>query len=143
MTTEMVKMIRESEDFSQNPIKLICDNMILVWDNVPGNPGVIWDDANECCYWLYENSGNYGSGDVQDAYPFVVKVIPYEMIQYIDILMTPKDGYEYIQKYKDSMVGSENDLNKLYATAVGKRSYTGTISQYPHRDIHKPLFEDK
>lgn len=139
MTAELVKMIRESEDFSQNPIKLICDNMIIVWDKVPGNPGIIWDDEKEVCYWLYENSGNSGSGDVQDAYPFVVKVIPYEMIQYIDILMPPTDAFSYINKYKDSMSGTEDQLKKLYSTAVGKRSYTGTISEYPHRDIGRPL----
>lgn len=142
MEASLVKTIRESEDFSHNPIKLICDNMILVWDNVKGNPGIIWDDEKECCYWLYENSGNYGSGDVQDAYPFVIKVIPYEMIQYIDIILPPTDAYNYIEKYKDKMVGSEEDLKRLYSTAIGKRSYTGTISEYPHRDIRKPLSSD-
>lgn len=135
-------MIRESEDFSHNPIQLICDNMIIVWDNVPGNPGIIWDDANECCYWLHPNAGNNRGGDVQEVYPFNVKVIPYEMIQYIDILLPPTDAYSYIQKYKDEMVGTEEQLNKMYSEAIGNRSYTGTISDYPHREIRKPLHND-
>lgn len=132
-------MIRESEDFSQNPIQLICDNMIIVWDNVPGNPGVIWDDEKECCYWFQPNNGNSRSGDVQDAYPFKVKVIPYEMIQYIDILLSPTDAFSYINKYKSEMSGTDEQLNKLYADTIGHRNYTGTISEYPHRDVGKPL----
>lgn len=132
-------MIRENEAFSQNPIQLICDNMIIVWDNVPGNPGVIWDDDNECCYWLHPNAANNRSGDVQDAYPFKVKVVPYDMIQYIDILLPPTDAHEYIKEHKDEMTGTEEQLNKMYADAIGHRSYTGTISNYPHREIGKPL----
>lgn len=134
-------MIRESEAFSQNPIQLICDNMILVWDRVPGNPGIIWDDDNECCYSIFPNAdgSSSGGGAVQDSYPFITRVIPYEMIQYIDVLMPPTDAFNYIKANKDKMSGSDKDIGKMYSDAIGRRSYTGTISDYPHRDIRKPL----
>ena len=141
MTTECIKMIRDSEDFSQNPIKLICDNMILVWDNVPDNPGLIWDDANECVKWLYPNTGNSTSGGLQDPYPFKLMIIPYDMIQYIDVFLSPTDAHKYIQANKNAMVGSEDELRQLYVDTMGNRSYTGTISQYPHRELNPKIGE--
>ena len=136
MTTEILKMIRSSKDFSNNPIKLICDNMILVWDNIPNNPGIIWDDDNECVKWLYPNSGNTESGELQDHYPFRVMIIPYEMIQYVDILLSPTDTHKFIKEHKDAMVGDEDELNTMYKNVIGKKNYTGTISEYPNREIH-------
>lgn len=115
--------------------------MILVWDNVDGNPGLIWDDDNECVTWLYPNAGNTESGSVQDGYPFRIMVIPYEMIQYIDVLMSSKDAHEYITNHKDEMVGDEKQIKKLYASTVGKKFYTGTISEYPHRELNPRIGE--
>ena len=122
-------MIREQAASLQSPLKLICDNMINVWDNVPNNPGLIWDDDNEVVIWLYPNSGNTESGQVSEHYPFRKMYIPYEMIQYIDILMDPKDAYAFIQEHK-----AEKNV-------MAKRAYTGTISEYPHREIHPRIGE--
>lgn len=122
-------------------MKLICDNMILVWDNVPHNPGLIWDDDNEVVIWLYPNSGNTQSGQVSDSYPFRVMYIPYEMIQYIDVLMSPTDAHKFIQDNKAQMIGSEDELATMYKDVMGNRSYTGTISEYPHREIHPRIGE--
>lgn len=141
MVTSLIKMIREQAVSFQSPLKLICDNMILVWDNVPNNPGLIWDDANEVVIWLYPNSGNTESGKVSDQYPFRIMYIPYEMIQYIDILMDPKDAHQFIKDHEAEMVGSKEELAEMYKNVMGKRSYTGTISEYPHREIHPRIGE--
>ncbi len=134
-------MIREQAASLQSPLKLICDNMINVWDNVPNNPGLIWDDDNEVVIWLYPNSGNTESGQVSEHYPFRKMYIPYEMIQYIDILMDPKDAYAFIQEHKAEMVGSAEQLDEMYKNVMAKRAYTGTISEYPHREIHPRIGE--
>ena len=115
--------------------------MILVWDNVPDNPGLIWDDKNEVVIWLYPNSGNTNAGQISDHYPFRIMFIPYDMIQYIDVLMSPTDAHAFIQQNKESMVGSEEELSTMYKNVIGNRSYTGTISEYPHRDIHPRIGE--
>lgn len=141
MDIKVIKMIRDSKDFSNNPIKLICDNMIIVWDNVPDNPGLIWDDANECVIWLYPNSGNTDAGQVSDSYPFRLMYIPYEMIQYIDVLMSPTDAHKFIQNNKDEMLGNEDQINRMYKNVMGNRSYTGSISEYPHRVVHPRIGE--
>lgn len=115
--------------------------MILVWDNVPNNPGLIWDDDKEVVIWLYPNSGNTQSGQVSDKYPFRVMYIPYEMIQYIDVLMSPTDAHKFIQDNKAQMIGNEDELATMYKDVMGNRSYTGTISEYPHRDMHPRIGE--
>lgn len=141
MTKDLIKIIRDQSEFKNNPMKLICDNMILVWDNVPENPGLIWDDNNEVVIWLYPNSGNTQSGQVADSYPFRIMYIPYEMIQYIDVLMSPTDAHGFIQQNENEMVGSKEELANMYKNVMGNRSYTGTISEYPHRDIHPRIGE--
>ena len=42
---------------------------------------------------------------------------------------------------KEKMIGSEDELATMYKDVMGKRSYTGTISEYPHREIHPRIGE--
>lgn len=121
-------MIKARETSGTNPLKITCDNMIIVWDNVHGNPTpiIIWDDDNETLISIRPNTEEF-----QDVYPFEILLFNYEQIQYMESYMRPKDTMEWIEKEHSSRALTKEQYEeaiKMYSEAISKRSYTGTTN---------------
>lgn len=121
MTKETV--IRMREDFSTSPLKITCDNMIIVWDNSPNYPKVIWDDDNEELTILRSSTE-----DIQQGYPFEILKTTYDHIQYIEAYVSPQTATQWLLDNKDAIGEEEYDrCMKLISQTISKRSYTGTV----------------
>lgn len=111
------------EDFSKSPIKITCDNMIIIWDNSRNYPNVIWDDENEVLIAFRVNTE-----DIQQGYPFEILVTEYEHIQYMEALVAPKDAVDFLNKNKDKMGDSYQLALDMVSKTISQRGYTGTIA---------------
>lgn len=111
------------EDFSTSPLKITCDNMIIIWDNSPNYPKVIWDDDNEELTILRSSTE-----DIQQGYPFEILKTAYEHIQYIEAYVSPQNATQWLLDNKDVIGEEEYDrCMKLISQTISKRSYTGTV----------------
>ena len=117
--------------FSTSPLKITCDNMIILYDNTGIYPNLIWDDGAETVMAFRINTG-----ENQNTHPFEIFCTTYDHIQYIEALTIPADAKNWIdQNITDE---TQKELTeKLFQTAIGKRSYTGTTPMknvYDKRD---------
>lgn len=119
MTKDLV--IKAREDFGTNPIKITCDNMIIVWDNSPNQPGVIWDDANERLIAIRQNTE-----DIQAGYPAEVLMCNYEMIQYIEGFLRPADAFAFIEKAKFKTPEDKELAKQMVATNIQRAGLNAT-----------------
>ena len=100
-------IIKAREDFSGNPIRIICDNMIIVWDKADSNSVVVWDDSNDRLISFMVN-GNINDITLQQQFPFIVTYTDYELIQYMEMYSAPQDAVKWASQYK-SQLGDEYD----------------------------------
>ena len=118
MTKEAVLKAREI--FGNERIRVVCDNMIIAYDNMPGGVPVVWDDDNEQLLWFKADTGN----DMGDTCPLEVTFTEYEHIQYMEGHLTKQAAMEIAAKYKDKLGDEYYDrLIKLIAQASGAIRY--------------------
>ena len=100
MTKEIVQEARKT--FGKNPIRVVCDNMIIAYDHTPNGIDMIWDDDKELAVFITPttNDNMVGSSNVS---PLKSIFIPYEMIQYIEGHFYKKDAMEYAEKLKSNI----------------------------------------
>lgn len=110
------------EAFSKSPIKITCDNMIIIWDNSQNYPNVIWDDDNQVLTAFRVNTE-----DIQQGYPFEILRTEYGHIQYMEALVTPKDAVEFLKQNKDQMGDSYQLALDMVSKTISQRGYTGTL----------------
>lgn len=116
------------EAFSESPLKITCDNMIVRWDHTAVHPDIIWNDDEETMTVFAATTE-----DIQDGYPFEVLVANYEQIQYIEAYITPKDAMEWLEENKSSMTDENYKRTLKYISqSISKRGYTGTV---PMRNV--------
>lgn len=120
MTKELITKMRET--FSTSILKVTCDNMIILYDNTGIHPNLIWDDGAETVTALRINTETS-----QQTHPIEVFATNYEHIQYIEAFINPANAKEWIDA--NITDGEQKKLaEKLFQTAVSKRSYTGTTA---------------
>lgn len=93
--------------------------MIVIWDHC-NTDIVIWDDGNERLTVLRPNT-TYN----QDAYPFIVLNTTYEHIQYMETLITPKDGAVWVEQNKAKI--DYTKAKEMLKEAIANRGYTSTL----------------
>lgn len=110
------------EDFSTSPLKITCDNMIVLYDHMGFYPDLIWDDGSETVMAFRINTGQN-----QESRPFEIFCTNYEHIQYIEALTNPAVAKQWVT---ENITDEEQKklANELIQKAIGKRSYTGTTS---------------
>lgn len=116
---DKASVIKARTDSSKNPLKITCDNMIVIWDNC-NTDIVLWDDSTERITVFRPNT-TYS----QDSYPFVVLNTTYEHIQYMETLVTPKDGAVWVEKNKAKI--DYNKAKEMLKTAIAQRGYTSNL----------------
>lgn len=106
MTAETIIKMRTV--FSDLPIQVTCDNLIVVVDNSLQQI-VQWDDDNEVLTVLKINTVNPG---IQDTYPFELLCTNYDHIQYMELLLPQNKAMEWVNNNK-AMLEKEtlNDEN--------------------------------
>ena len=114
-------IIKAREDLSGNPIRIICDNMIIVWDKADSNSVVVWDDDNDRLIAFMVN-GNINDITLQQQFPFIVTYTDYELIQYMEMYSAPQDAVKWASQYK-SQLGDEYD--KVMDIIKKTRMYQG------------------
>lgn len=119
MTKESI--IKAREDFSDNPIRVICDNMIIVLDKADENSVVIWDDDNERLI-SFRPSWDNNVTAIQQEYPFSVIYTDYELIQYMEMYVKPKEAVEWANQYKGQL---GDDYDKVMDIMKRIRGYQG------------------
>lgn len=82
MTKDLV--IKQREAFSGLPIKITCNNMIIVYANCNSDSIVLWDDEHEWMTAIRSNTDEYSHGG-QDQHPFEVLFTEYMHIQQIEL----------------------------------------------------------
>lgn len=115
------------EAFSTSPLKITCDNMIILYDQTKISPNLIWDDDNETVMAFRINTG-----ENQNSCPFEIFMTEYEHIQYIEALTTPAVAKEWVDQNVTDATQKEL-VEKVFQDTIGKRSYTGTT---PMRNVY-------
>lgn len=115
------------EAFSTSPLKITCDNMIILYDQTKISPNLIWDDDNETVMAFRINTG-----ENQNSCPFEIFMTEYEHIQYIEALTTPAVAKEWVDQHVTDATQIAL-VEKVFQDSIGKRSYTGTT---PMRNVY-------
>ena len=118
------------EDFSTSPLKITCDNMIVLYDNSGLYPNLIWDDDKETVTAFRINTS-----DNQQTRPFEIFCTNYEHIQYIEAWVNPTTAKTWV----DANITDEEQkklADDSIRLAIQKRSYTGTTEM--KNIYHKP-----
>ena len=113
-------IIKAREIFGKERIRVVCDNMIIGYGNIPNGVDPIWDDDNEQLFLVKADTGN----DMGDICPLEVTFTTYENIQYIEGHLSKEAAMDFAAKYKDK-IGEEQytRLLKLIAQASGALRY--------------------
>lgn len=108
MTKELI--IEARKTFGKNPIRVVCDNMIIAYDHTPEGIDMIWDDDKELAIFITPTISDnlVGSASVS---PLKSLYIPYEMIQYIEGHLSKADAMAYAEKLKSTI--GETQYKKL------------------------------
>lgn len=114
-------IIKAREDFSGNPIRIVCDNMIIIWDKIDENAVVIWDDDNERLI-SFRVEGDNQTTTIQNQFPFTVIYTDYESIQYMEMYSRPVDAINWANKYKSKL---EDDYDKVIKIVKDTRYHQG------------------
>ena len=114
-------IIKAREDFSGNPIRIICDNMIIAWDKADKNSVVIWDDDNERMI-TFRVGGDVNDASLQSQFPFTVIYTDYELIQYMEMYSRPVDAINWANQYKSQL---EDDYDKVMDIIKSTRFHQG------------------
>lgn len=120
MTKDSIIQMREA--FSTSPLKITCDNMIILYDQTGLYPNLIWNDDSETVMAFRANTESN-----QNSRPFEIFCTTYEHIQYIEALTNPSVATEWVTKNITDENQKELAMN-LIKTTVSKRSYTGTTA---------------
>ena len=115
-------IIKMREDFSTSPLKITCDNMIILYDHMGFYPDLIWNDGSETVMAFRANTSQN-----QDSRPFEIFCTNYDHIQYIEALTNPEVAKQWVEENITDETQKEL-ANNLIKQAIGKRSYTGTTS---------------
>ena len=95
-------VIKAREHFGENPIKLVCDNMIIAYDHTPNAVNLIWHDDEEYVERITPTQSDnlVGSANVS---PMKNMFIPYEMIQYIEGHYDKESAVKYAEELKPTI----------------------------------------
>lgn len=133
MTKETVKLARET--FGKNPIRLIGDNMIVVWDNTPNGVNLIWDDDNERVIYIAPTMTDNLVGSTNVS-PLTVEFFEYEQIQYMEGHLSKEDAMKYAISIK-STVGDDEYQKILKIISKGNEGYVYKYVQETSDDNDK------
>lgn len=120
MTKDSVIQMREA--FSTSPLKITCDNMIVLYDQTGLYPNLIWNDGDETLMAFRANTESN-----QDSRPFEIFCTTYENIQYIEALTNPSVAVEWV----NANITDEDQKKlamELIKNTIAHRSYTGTTA---------------
>lgn len=120
MTKDSIIQMREA--FLTSPLKITCDNMIILYDKTGIYPNLIWDDDKEILMAFRANTEQN-----QDSRPFEIFCTTYEHVQYIEALANPSIATEWVTKNITDPDQKDLAMN-LIKTTVSRRSYTGTTA---------------
>lgn len=114
MTKEAV--IKARTLFGTNPTKIICDNMIILYDHVPNSVNIIWDDSDETLMCIRPNTNTDINGN-----PLSILFTTYEHIQFIESYLDKSTSMDYISSIKTEIGEDEHrKLMNLYIQNLKK-----------------------
>lgn len=88
--------IRDMYKAKKLPMRIVCDNMEIFYDNIKDQNSsidIIWDDANEIFYAYRANL----QPTLQKRYPVELTATTYENIQFIMVYLDPESAFDYIK----------------------------------------------
>lgn len=118
MTKEQIIKFRDQFGKGVNPMKVICDNEHIYYDNLESFFPIIWDDDNETLMQIQPNNHDQYSAP---NLPYRISVSQYEHIQFIEVYVDMKEA----TKSLDNLLLSDEDRSQcmnLFRSGASSRT---------------------